>query len=248
MANRCVTANADIAGVGVRLSIYIQALLNLVSIAIFSEDGEISENEYRILAGTSHNLFITGCAILVASLIQGTTYGLSVYHVLIVLNLGWINSFSAVTGIMMGILDSAPGSKAIVRKASTGQEGGNHGDNQEREHPFRRWLKHSDVLKSAIKLGIIHLSLLGAVGIWVWSRIDIFGHEPGCTPRTFLTVFGHDVAATNRSLRAASLFFYSIIAIPVLNVLFLPLLCLALIFLPAIIFLPSYVFNCIKSP
>lgn len=113
----CIIPNPDIAGVGVRLSVYIQAFLNLVAVAMFSRGGLISQSDYKGLITTSNNLFITGCAILAFSIVQGTTHGLSVYHALIVLNLGWINSLSAIHSLIIAYT-KMPMSKLEVDETS----------------------------------------------------------------------------------------------------------------------------------
>ncbi|KAF8153831.1 hypothetical protein B0H34DRAFT_661572, partial [Crassisporium funariophilum] len=91
----CINPNPDIAGIGVRVSVYIQAFLNLASALIFAKDGVVSVYETTILTRTSTSLFITGCALLLSAFIQTGTMGVSVYHALIVLNLSWVNVLSA---------------------------------------------------------------------------------------------------------------------------------------------------------
>jgi hypothetical protein len=196
----CIDPNPDIAGIGVRVSIDVQALVNLAAVALFSEDGIITKNEYQALAAASNNIFITGCAILAASIIQATTYGLTVYYAL-VLNLGWINGLSASVGLLTSGLDST---------LSADEKGA-----------FEQWLLCSAVIDNPTKLGFIQVSWLGGLGIWVWSHIDTFGHQAECTPKTFFDHIGHNVAAANRPLRVASLILYSIITIPILNICFL---------------------------
>jgi hypothetical protein len=51
-AQPCINPNPDIAGIGVRVSVYTQAFLNLACIAIFSIDGWISAYENAVLTTT----------------------------------------------------------------------------------------------------------------------------------------------------------------------------------------------------
>lgn len=67
-------------------------------------------------------------------------------------------------------------------------------------------------------LSTVHFTWLGALGIWIWAKVSSFGNQPECMPATFLTVFGHDIAVTNHSLRKASIAIYSIITVPLLNI------------------------------
>ena len=86
----CVRANPDISGVGIRLSIYLQAFLNVACALIFSPNATISDFEHSILSTSSRNLFLTGGSLLICAFYQGSIQGLTVHHTLIVLNLNWI--------------------------------------------------------------------------------------------------------------------------------------------------------------
>jgi hypothetical protein len=68
-----------------------------------------------------------------------------------------------------------------------------------------------------LTLGSIHLSLMAAVGIWLWSDPSKFGQvlPPNCD--LTLTVVGVPAHFLSQSLRIASLAMYSIVLIPGLN-------------------------------
>ncbi|KAJ7240245.1 hypothetical protein C8J57DRAFT_102581 [Mycena rebaudengoi] len=69
-----------------------------------------------------------------------------------------------------------------------------------------------------LSLGSIHLSLMAAIGIWLWSNPSSFGKRlDGCTP--ILTIFGASSSFSSRALRIFSLTMYSILLIPGLNLL-----------------------------
>jgi hypothetical protein len=196
MSQPCLNPNPDIAGIGVRVSIYIQAFLNLACTVIFAKDGKISSYESATLSTSSTNLFLTGCALLISAFIQGATSGFSVHHALIVLNISWINSFSALLYIIFGVV--------LSFSFATWFE------------PGLRPLRTGALLR-LIPLSILHLSGMGALGIWVWAKVNTFGDQPECTPATFLTIFGQDIAVTSASLRKGSIALYSIITLPFLN-------------------------------
>lgn len=202
MATPCITPNPDIAGIGVRLSVYIQASLNLLCALIFAKDGRISNYETTILTRTSANLFVTSCSILLAAFIQAGTIRFSVYHALIVLNLSWINVFSAVLYLIIGTVNwflvDLTGIGCMVSREE--------GSDEDAE---------SDTVLFPC---IANLCGMGAFGIVVWSKISKFGDQQQCTPLTFLTVFQNDIPVTSSSLHRASLGIYSIAAIPFINI------------------------------
>jgi len=92
---RCVNPNPDISGIGVRTAIYAQAVFTLVQPLIAGSDGYIDELELKSLHQLYLGILLPGCALLFAAIIQSRTFGLSVYHGVIVLNLSWINNTSA---------------------------------------------------------------------------------------------------------------------------------------------------------
>ncbi|KAJ7798660.1 hypothetical protein B0H14DRAFT_2617739 [Mycena olivaceomarginata] len=68
-----------------------------------------------------------------------------------------------------------------------------------------------------LTLGSIHLSLMAAVGIWLWSDPSKFGLPlaPSCNPT--LTVIGVPARFSSKPLRITSLAMYSLVLIPGLN-------------------------------
>ncbi|KAJ7787366.1 hypothetical protein B0H14DRAFT_2629463 [Mycena olivaceomarginata] len=68
-----------------------------------------------------------------------------------------------------------------------------------------------------LTLSSIHLSLMAAVGIWLWSDPSKFGHplDPHCDPT--LTVIGVPARFSSKPLRITSLAMYSLVLIPGLN-------------------------------
>jgi len=92
---RAIGPNPDISGIGVRTAIYAQAVLTLVQPILASLDGNISRDELTSLHQLYLGILLPGCALVFSAIIQARTYGLSVYHAIIVLDLSWINNTSA---------------------------------------------------------------------------------------------------------------------------------------------------------
>jgi hypothetical protein len=99
-------SSAGVSGLGIRLSIYLQAML-IQSILILSMFPTFSATkldepaELDLLLETTINMLVTAFALLVAAVIQAMSHRLSEYHALIVLKLNWVNSFNAVASIIV---------------------------------------------------------------------------------------------------------------------------------------------------
>jgi hypothetical protein len=68
-----VLANPDIAGLGVRTSIYAQTLLSFAPPLIFGSDGVMDSHEESILQTIYTNLLLTSFAMLISAFIQVRT-------------------------------------------------------------------------------------------------------------------------------------------------------------------------------
>ncbi|KAJ6489708.1 hypothetical protein DFH09DRAFT_1208929 [Mycena vulgaris] len=68
-----IEPNPDIAGIGVRVAIYAQALLSIVYPVFFVWDGEISPKESKTMSCISINITLTACTLLVSTGIQAAT-------------------------------------------------------------------------------------------------------------------------------------------------------------------------------
>lgn len=190
----CINPNPDIAGVGVRVSIYVQAFFSLVTAIVFAWDGKISHSERKTLNVISTNLILTACALLLSAFVQAATFGMSVYHALIVLNLSWINSASSITSLLLEVATTFEkrrgnfqGAPVAGRPAVTGV------------------------------LVVIHLCAMATLGNWVWFKVGVFGDQLECTPKIFLT-FGMDIPVMTKSLRITSIALYVISVILLTNI------------------------------
>ncbi|KDQ13351.1 hypothetical protein BOTBODRAFT_33672 [Botryobasidium botryosum FD-172 SS1] len=190
MSSGCVgiVPNPDIAGIGVRVSVYTQAFLSLLYPIIFFADGMITRDEAKSMGDVSSSILLTGCALLVSAFIQAATFGLSVYHVLIVLNLSWINSTSCFLyecvmmrtalrpPLLLGIRNIP---RAVYPRTGMG------------------------------RITALHIFAMAALGIWVWNNVAVFGDQPECTPQTVYVLFGKSIPVDDKSLRISSIVVYA---------------------------------------
>ncbi|KAF5344562.1 hypothetical protein D9756_011455 [Leucocoprinus leucothites] len=96
----CIPANPDIAGVGIRVTIYLQnAVCALVGIWTIARRRE----GIPLISAQITGITLTTCALFLSAFIQSRSYGLSAYHAIILLNLGWVNFASSL--LQTGIVD-----------------------------------------------------------------------------------------------------------------------------------------------
>jgi len=194
-----IPANPDIAGIGIRASLYTQSLLVIAPavLACFAPKTQ-ARVKNKLSEDLSFNVvsaLITGTALLIAAFAQARlSNGLSLYHGLLLFNLSWLNVqtlFLALDGLM--------DSKAP---------------------PFAGNM--FDFIRRAWKGGfalLVYLSALGAYGIWLSSGISDFGSSPECNPSVVWVVFGRSITATSPPLRAFILAVSCMAAFPVVNLL-----------------------------
>ncbi|KAF8902786.1 hypothetical protein CPB84DRAFT_1657216, partial [Gymnopilus junonius] len=85
------SSNPDISGIGVRTSIYAQNLLSFIP-AIFALRDEVTIITLENLETQSTTILITAFAILLSTVVQVFTKGVSNFHATIILNLSWMNN------------------------------------------------------------------------------------------------------------------------------------------------------------
>ncbi|KAF7336280.1 Multiple ankyrin repeats single kh domain [Mycena venus] len=120
---------------------------------------------------------------------------------------------------------SLPDGTVDAEKGTSDGKGHTHGsagmDIWQREHEGERstavqrvWYLVSQ--EPVLTLGSIHLSVMGALGLWLWSDRSKFGTDIGdCDP--FLTIVGGTVPSSSPGLRVFSLAIYTLLVIPGLN-------------------------------
>ncbi|KAF5323942.1 hypothetical protein D9611_008288 [Ephemerocybe angulata] len=87
--------NPDIAGVGVRIAIYIQNLLCFIPAFWALADGKVTRGELDAAETQATTNLVLAFAILISSIVQAQTLGLTNYHASIVLNMSWMNNTNA---------------------------------------------------------------------------------------------------------------------------------------------------------
>ncbi|RXW23919.1 hypothetical protein EST38_g1932 [Candolleomyces aberdarensis] len=217
----CVSANPDISGVGIRLSIYGQVFFNVAFALISPPDATRSHPEHVILAASSRSLFLTGCALLICAFYQGSVQRLTVHHTLIVLNLNWIIYFSALLHIFTRLCQVIFRSSRIHRTPPRRLPslGGSPAPSMGSPTEPAADVENLRSVWQFLLLPAIHLSALGSLGILLWTQVQSFGDQPECTPHTVLTVFGSSYSVLDETIRRGSMAIYWVVAIPLLNVL-----------------------------
>ncbi|KAF7371277.1 Multiple ankyrin repeats single kh domain [Mycena sanguinolenta] len=70
---------------------------------------------------------------------------------------------------------------------------------------------------SAVGIGSLHLSLMGALGVWLWVNPTDFGSSRSCPPGAAISVFGHAFSMGSPLLRVFSLIVYAAVLFPIAN-------------------------------
>ncbi|KAJ6457947.1 hypothetical protein C8R45DRAFT_1184031, partial [Mycena sanguinolenta] len=82
----------DIAGVGVRVAIYIQNILGFIPAISALWDGQVMQYELEAVETQSTTILITAFAILISAMVQAQTLVLSSFHASLILSLSWMNN------------------------------------------------------------------------------------------------------------------------------------------------------------
>jgi hypothetical protein len=176
-----IEPNPDIAGIGVRVAIYAQALLSILYPVFAVSDGEISDGEYKTMTRFSVNILLTACALLVSTGIQAATFGISLYHALIILQLSGINSMTFINIYLVG----GAGRRLNIARLRAGLRKFRVSEVDAPSDP--------QALSPAALLSSMHFIVVGGIGIWIWHEIQTFGNQPECNENTFLVVLSRTV-------------------------------------------------------
>jgi hypothetical protein len=90
-----IPANPDISGVGVRTAIYAQNFLCLLFAMWALRDGKVTPGKLEYAEVQTTTNLILAFAILISSIVQANTLGISNYHANIVLMMSWMNNTNA---------------------------------------------------------------------------------------------------------------------------------------------------------
>ena len=87
-----IRSNADIAGVGVRIAVYVQNVLCFMPAVWAIADEKITEYELDSMENMSITNLVVAFGILISCFIQNPTLGLTNFHTSIVLSMSWMNN------------------------------------------------------------------------------------------------------------------------------------------------------------
>ncbi|KAG6855372.1 hypothetical protein H0H87_004016 [Tephrocybe sp. NHM501043] len=222
----CFASNPEVTGIGVRAAIYAQNLLSFAPALLALRNRNVTPAELEVSGTQSTTTLITTFkfAILVSTVIQAhaakSGAGISNYHTSIVLNLSWMNNTYLFIYLLL----------YTYRRVNLPEE---ELDLKARDH-LPTALQHQrrvarliyEAKKAAMNpvviMGSLHLSLMAAVGIWLWSNPAHFGGPPVTCPNSLsasVFIVGTEVPLGSARLRAWSILIYSILLIPLLNLL-----------------------------
>ncbi|KAJ6535259.1 hypothetical protein DFH09DRAFT_1369652 [Mycena vulgaris] len=233
-------SNPDVSGIGVRAAIYAQNLTCFLPVIVHLWDRKISKDELKGIKDQSIGMLAVAFAILLSTIILAKGAGgdqtITSYHAAVVLDLSWTNNTSTWIWFILyahhrskrddrrtrakwsewrdALLE--PVQKLLGRHDEAGASTGETSITERiRRIAQRTWRFISG--KPVLTLGSIHLSLMAAVGIWLWSDPSKFGQtlRPNCDPT--LIVVGAPARFSSKPLRIASLIMYSLVLIPGVN-------------------------------
>ena len=193
-------------GIGVRTSVYVQALLPVLSALppLIAHGSVLDESKVVVDSVRSGTVaLLTGVALIISAIIQAKTYGLSILHALLVLNLCWVTAFASLTPLLFAMLRIA---KNTTKRGIRGTT--------------RKTLVMSYVF-------CVKLMLMGCYGIWVLHQPMAFDTSPeSCTASTVFYLLGHHPLVVSPNFRVPSLVLYSLMLVPGINLI---VICIATI-------------------
>ncbi|KAG6861364.1 hypothetical protein C0995_001097 [Termitomyces sp. Mi166 len=221
---KCIPPNPDITGIGIRVAIYAQNLLSFVPAIYALYDQEVSPTELSQLETQSSTILITAFAILLSTVIQGLANNLTPYHAAVVLNLSWMNNTSLCIYFLLYFYRET----SIFRKENRRWSDTVISTNGKR-HPL--WFKQliKALGQPVLWIGSAHLTLMAIIGIWLWRKPADFGNSNTCSLSSVISILGGEVQFSASGLRDWSIFIYSLLLTPFLN-LILPLILFAMPF------------------
>ena len=180
--------------------------------------------ELDALEQQSTTILITAFAILLSAIVQASSLGLSSFHATIILNLSWINNTNTFIYFLLYVHHRAGLRLQHVGKVPADVD-------QQQTEPERDMGEVTRALQDIVLLiGSLHLSLMAAVGIWLWSRPATFGKSHPCDTLASVFILSQRVSLASEGLRRWSLLVYSVVLIPGLN-LIIPVVCFVAPFL-----------------
>ncbi|KAF5338352.1 hypothetical protein D9611_012506 [Ephemerocybe angulata] len=239
-----IPGNPDITGIGIRIAIYVQSFISFTPGILALANGKVTRGDLEAAETQATTNLVLAFAILVSFIVQALTLGLVNYHASIVLSMSWLNntntficfllyiqyksqadtprrvdtSWSAwalhsrdlLASLLPGASSKGPSKRCAEHKAT----GGNADARTSSKILVRRFV---------LVLGLLHLSLMASLGLWMWSNIQTFGNGADASLNdcaahyALIIILGKRVHFSSEALRIASLVFYAIFLVPGLN-------------------------------
>ncbi|TDL19199.1 hypothetical protein BD410DRAFT_447738 [Rickenella mellea] len=203
-----IPPNPDIAGIGVRISIYIQAATALLPAALkivedlFNDDVHPQYGQsylktvvnWENMQAVATPDLVLGYSLFVSSIVQALTIGLTVYHAVILLNLHLVIAISITPLLILSPNDEKANDKSQ-----------------------RAWK-----MTACFLMG--HVCCAAAFGLWLFSTVRVRSFDrftDDCESQTFYNAIVKIVNLDNPNFRRFWLGIYSILVIPGVNMGFL---------------------------
>ncbi|KAF5345584.1 hypothetical protein D9756_011055 [Leucocoprinus leucothites] len=170
-------------------------------------DGKVTLVELEALETQSTTILITVFAILLLVIIQALQCGLMNYHAAIILDLSWMNNTNLFIYFFL----------YVYHTFKLKDEAMKQGEDQRTLRAFWTSQMKNAAKNPVLIIGSLHLSLMSAVGIWLWAKPLAFGNSPPCSPSASLFIVGQQTSIGSQDLRKWSLLIYSLLLIPGLN-------------------------------
>ncbi|KAJ7206790.1 ankyrin repeat-containing domain protein [Mycena pura] len=215
LVSPCIPSDPDIFGIGVRIAIYTQNLLSFIPVIGVLRDREVSVYELQSVETQSTTILITAFAILTSAMVETRTIGLSAN---IILSLSWMNNTNTFIYLLLYVQHRSQAGPANISLDWTSWIRHIEGELgslslafrlEKREKPLTSVSQspvHSVFKRIVFILRSLHLSMMAALGIWLWSH-----------PRSFATSPFYDIPLRSSTLRVLSLVIYSLFLAPGLN-------------------------------
>ncbi|KAG6879263.1 hypothetical protein C0992_004010 [Termitomyces sp. T32_za158] len=217
----CGTEQGTLVGTpqGVWTAIYAQNLLSFIPTLWALKDRQITLTKLEELEKQSATILITAFAILISTVIQAHNHGISDYHAAIILDLSWMNNTNLFIYFLLYTYH-----RVNLLEDELINELGESASHASLSKGLSKWIYEANkaARKFVIIIGSLHLALMAAVGIWLWSHPAGFGGSGLCSLSATISIFGKQVQLGSDELRMWSIMVYSTALIPMLN-LFIPI-------------------------
>jgi hypothetical protein len=204
-------------GIGVRISVYLQAFICVISAGIrMWSDISHSPRNLCLQIWNGAILLLLGTAFVISGIIQVKTIGLAAFDALLILNINWI--------IITSVLMNVNGANSIFINWCSSDftpldlESDAGSTNEELQEEAQKTWEH--YVTPMVIAQMLHFTLTSAFGLWFFFRLDSFDSprpRPSCMSST--TYFlGRTVTVVNGAFRRLWKGIYFIGVIPGINI------------------------------